>query len=133
MLCVSVRDAQNKWLNFKLYLGDLAGLVVAPKNCDSLPEPHFQCHQQSYLECTMCEEESVCRMMRDRFDAVVSSVDVVAHEKVICVGRLAADAEKLHEVVELTVYVAAYSHRAFHLNDGHPNVILALNKICDFL
>ena len=111
MLCVSVRDAQNKWLNFKLYLGDLAGLVVAPKNCDSLPEPHFQCHQQSY-----------------RFDAVVSSVDIVAHEKVICVGRLAADAEKLHEVVELTVYVAAYSHRAFHLNDGHPNVILALGQ-----
>ena len=107
--------------------------MVAPKNCDSLPEPHFQCHQQSYLECTMCEEESVCRMMRDRFDAVVSSVDVVAHEKVICVGRLAADAEKLHEVVELAVYVAAYSHRAFHLNDGHPYVILALDKISGFL
>ena len=61
--------------------------------------------------------------MRDRFDAVVSSVDIVAHEKVICVGGLAADAEKLHKVVELTVHVAAYGHRAFHL--GQFN--------CDFL
>ena len=53
----------------------------------------------------------------DRFDAVVSSVDIVAHEKIICVRRLAANAEKLHEVVELTVHVAANSYRAFHLRD----------------
>ena len=50
-------------------------------------------------------------MMRDRFDAVVSSVDVVAHEKVICVGRLAADAEKLHEVVELAMDISTHRDR----------------------
>ena len=58
------------------------------------------------------------KRMRDRFDTVVASVNIVAHEEVICVRRLAADAEKLHKVVELTVYVAAYSHRAFHLSNG---------------
>ena len=68
-------------------------------------------------------------MMRDRFDAVVSSVDIVAHEKVICVRRLAANAEKLHKVVELTVHVAAYSHRAFHLSDGRQNIIFALDNV----
>ena len=55
------------------------------------------------------------KRMRDRFDTVVASVNIVAHEEVICVRRLAADAEKLHKVVELTVDVAAYSHRTFHL------------------
>merc|ERR1719436_1091903 len=52
--------------------------MVTPKNCDSLPEPHLQCHQQSY-----------------RFDAVVSPVDIVAHKKVICVRGLAPNAEQL--------------------------------------
>ena len=32
---------------------------------------------------------------------VVASVDVVAHEEVVGVGRLATDAEELHEVVKL--------------------------------
>jgi len=32
---------------------------------------------------------------------VVASVDVIAHKKVVRVGRLAADAEELHQVVEL--------------------------------
>ena len=54
-------------------------------------------------------------MMRDRFDAVVSSVDIVAHEKVICVGRLSANSEKFHQVVELAVHVATHSYGAFHL------------------
>ena len=54
-------------------------------------------------------------MKRYRFDTVVASVDIVAHEEVICVWRLAANTEKLHKVVELTMYVAAYSHRTFHL------------------
>ena len=50
-----------------------------------------------------------------RFDTVIASVDIVAHEEVICVWRLAANTEKVHKVVELTMYVAAYGHRTFHL------------------
>ena len=33
------------------------------------------------------------------------------HEQVVCVGHVAADAEQLHEVVELAVDVAAYLER----------------------
>ena len=60
-------------------------------------------------------------MTKDRFDAVVSPVDIVAHKKVICVRGLAPNAEQLHKVVELTVHVAAHSHRAFDLSDGRQN------------
>merc|ERR1719234_972014 len=95
-----------------VHLCDLARLVVAPKNCDSLPESYFQSHQQSY-----------------RFDTVVASVDIVAHEEVICVRRLATNTEKLHKVVELTMYVATYSHRTFHLLDV---ALLAQNLLCLF-
>ena len=52
---------------------------------------------------------------QNRFDAVVAPVDIVAHEKVICVGRLPANSEKFHQVVELAVHVAANSYGAFHL------------------
>ena len=100
--------------------------MVAPKNCDSLPESYFQSHQQSYLESTynmrgkqkqvvICHDKAMYRMETDRFDTVVASVDIVAHEEVICVWRFPSNTEKLHKVVELTVYVAAYSHRTFHL------------------
>ena len=37
-----------------LDLGDLAGFVVAPKDCDSLPESYFKRHQQSHLEIRIC-------------------------------------------------------------------------------
>ena len=53
----------------------------------------------------------------DSFDGVVPSVDVVAHEKVVCVWRLSPNAKELHEIVELTVDVAANRDRAFHLLD----------------
>ena len=52
---------------------------------------------------------------QNRFDAVVAPVDIVAHEKVICVGRLSANSKKFHQVVELAVHVAAHSYGAFHL------------------
>ena len=95
--------------------------MVAPKNCDSLPESYFQSHQQSYLESTYNmrgkqKQVVICQEWKtDRFNTVVASVDIVAHEEVICVWRFPANSEKLHKVVELTVYVAAYSHRTFHL------------------
>ncbi len=45
---------------------------------------------------------------------VVAAVDVVAHEQVVGVGRVAADAEQLHEVVELAVDVATHCDRRTH-------------------
>ena len=41
-------------------------------------------------------------------ERVETSVDEIAHEKVICVGNVAADAEEFHQVVELAVDIAAY-------------------------
>ena len=44
------------------------------------------------------------------FHRVVSSVDVVSHEQVVCVGRLSPNTEELHQVVELAMHVPTYCH-----------------------
>jgi len=49
----------------------------------------------------------------DGFDGIVTSVYVISHEEVICVGRVSAYTEEFLEVVELAVDVAANS-------DGTP-------------
>ena len=48
---------------------------------------------------------------------IVPTIDVVAHEQVICVRRAAANPEELHKVMELAVDIAAYSDWTF--NFGH--------------
>ena len=50
----------------------------------------------------------------DGLDAVVASVNIVAHEEIVGVGRLAPDLEELHEVVELSVHVPAHGDGAHH-------------------
>jgi hypothetical protein len=65
-------------------LRDLARLVVASQDGDAIAITNFQCDEE-----------------RHRLDRVVPAVDVVAHEQVVGVGRRAADAEQLEEVVEL--------------------------------
>ena len=44
--------------------------------------------------------------MRDRFDTVVASVNIVAHEEIICVRALSTYLEKFHQVIELTMDIA---------------------------
>lgn len=46
---------------------------------------------------------------------VVPSVDVVTHEEVVRVGELSANHEKLTQVVELTVDIAADGHGSHHV------------------
>jgi len=55
-------------------LGDLATLVISPQNGDPASVSDFQGNEQ-----------------RNRFERVISSIDVVTHEHVICFGTLAAD------------------------------------------
>ena len=56
---------------------------------------------------------------RDGLDRVVAAIDVVAHEEVVGVRARAADAEDLHQVVELSVNVAADDdRRAYRLHVG---------------
>lgn len=48
-----------------------------------------------------------------RADASNKTQGNLTHEQVIGIRIRSADAEKLHQVVELTVYVTAHSNRAF--------------------
>ena len=76
-------------------LRDLTALVVSAQDRDAVAVAHLEADEQC-----------------DRFERVVASVDVITHEEVVRVGRVSANAEQLHQVVELTVNVAAHSNRA---------------------
>ena len=81
-----------------LHLGDLARLVVASENSDSVLEADFEGDKQG-----------------NSLDTVVAAIDVIAHEKVVGVGWLATDLEKLAEIMELAVDVTANSDRRANL------------------
>jgi len=51
---------------------------------------------------------------RHCFDAVVTAVDVIAEEEVVCIWKLTADAEELQKIVELTVHITSDRNRAAH-------------------
>ena len=72
--------------------------MIAAQDGDPLAEPDFQRDQEG-----------------DGLDGVVAPVDVVAHEEVVRVRRLAADLEQLHQVVKLTVDIATNRHRTLDL------------------
>ncbi len=74
-----------------LHLGDLAGLMVPTENSDTVFIADLQANQQCHS-----------------FDGVVASIDVVAHEEVVGVGRDASNLEELHEVVELAMDVSTH-------------------------
>lgn len=56
--------------------------MVSTEDGDSIAVSQFQTDEQC-----------------DCFDRVVASIDVVAHEEVVCVGRVATDAEEFGEVM----------------------------------
>ena len=65
-----------------VHLRDLPRLVVAPQNRDAIAIAQLERDEQG-----------------DRLNRVVPTVDVVAHEEVVGVGGVAADAEEFGEVV----------------------------------
>jgi hypothetical protein len=65
-----------------VHLGDLSGFMVSSENGDTIPVAEFERDEEG-----------------DGFDRVVATIDVVAHEEVVCVGRVAADSEEFREVV----------------------------------
>ena len=48
----------------------------------------------------------------DSLNAVVSSVHIVSHEQIVCVGRFAANAKELNQIMKLSMDIAAYGYRA---------------------
>ena len=78
-------------------LGDLSALVVASQNRDSFLKAHLEADEKSHS-----------------LNTVVATIDVVAHEQVVCVWRATTNFEELHQVMELSVHIAANRHRTFH-------------------
>ena len=74
-------------------LGSLAGLVVATEHCNTVWIADFESDE---------EEES--------FEGVETAIDVVAHEEVVGLRRVATNKEQFTEVVELAVDIADDRH-----------------------
>ena len=72
-----------------VHLGDLPTLVVSTKKRNAVGVEDLQRKQE-----------------QKRFNAVVASVDIIAHEEVIRIGTVASDEEQLLQIVELTVDVS---------------------------
>ena len=60
-----------------IHLGNLSGFVVPAKDSDAIAIPEFHGHQKG-----------------DGLDGIVASVDVITHEEVVGVRRVAADAKQ---------------------------------------
>ena len=71
--------------------------MVSSENGEAVSESDFETNEKS-----------------DCLNGVVSTIDVVSHEQIVCLGWLAADTEKFLEVMELAVAVTATGHRGSH-------------------
>ncbi|KAH3671911.1 hypothetical protein OGAPHI_000097 [Ogataea philodendri] len=71
--------------------------MISSKNSDSSWIPNFHSHQ-----------------VADRLHRVVSSVDVISHEQIVCVWARPSDFEQLHQIVELAVNISTYSDWHLH-------------------
>lgn len=75
-------------------LGDLTRLVIAAYERDTIGIANLEREQE-----------------QERLDRVEATIDKVAKEQVVGLGHVAAHAEQLFQIVELTVYVAANGDR----------------------
>lgn len=83
-----------------VHLSNLTALVVSTQNGDSVAVAHLQADEQ-----------------RDGLNGVVSTVDVISHEEVVGIRRLASNSEQLDQVVPLAMNITANGHRAVHALD----------------
>ena len=82
-------------------LGCLAGFVVTAKHCYAGRVTDFE-----------CDKDEEC------LEGVKATIDVIAHEEIVCLGRVATNKEELTEVVELTVDVSDNGDGRRHHFDG---------------
>ena len=71
--------------------------MVSPEQVDPVTVAYLQAHDQ-----------------RDRFNTIVSTIDVVAHHEEVSLRGAPPDAEELHEIMELPVHVTNDCHGAAH-------------------
>ena len=83
---------------YYLHLSDLSGLVVTSEDSESVLEADLESDEES-----------------DSLDGVVATINIIAHEQVVGVGRVATNLEEFSQVVELTVDVTTDSHGGAHL------------------
>lgn len=76
-------------------LGDLARLVITTEDGDAVLIADLEGNEQGHS-----------------LDRVVTTINVVSHEQVVGVRRIASDAEQLHQVVKLTVNITTDGDRA---------------------
>lgn len=65
-----------------VHLRDLPRFVVTAEDCYSIAVPQLESDEEG-----------------DSFDGVIASVNVISHEEVVCVGRVAADAEEFRKIM----------------------------------
>jgi len=80
-----------------IHLCDLTRLMIATEDGDALGVSNLESDQES-----------------DSLNGVVATVNVVTHKEIVCVWIRSPDLEEFHQVVELTVNIAAHSNGAFH-------------------
>lgn len=74
--------------------------MISSYQCYPIRVPNLQAQQQ-----------------QETLQRVKTSVHEIAHEEVIRIWHISTDSEKLHQVMELAVYVAAYCDWSIDLND----------------
>lgn len=72
--------------------------MITSDKCDPIPVPHFKGQQQQ--EC---------------LDRMEPAINEISHENVVSLRAVASDPEQLHEIVKLTVYIAAYGYRGWYI------------------
>ena len=77
-----------------LHLGNLSALVVSSQDGYSVSEAHLKGNKKSH-----------------GLNRVVSAINIISHEQIVGVGRLATDSEQFAQVAELSVDVAADCYR----------------------
>jgi len=102
-----------------IHLGDLSTFVISSEDGEALLVSHLHGDQKCH-----------------RFHRVIPSVDVVSHEQIVGIRRLASDAEEFHQIVELAVNISAHGDGTIDcLNIGllHQDFLSLLTEIFDLL
>ena len=102
-----------------VHLRNLSALVVATGESDAPRVANLKCDQE-----------------RHTLEGVVTTIDVVTHEQIVCVRGLAADAEELHQVEELAMDITANSDRRLYLGYirlGGKKLLRFLTQLADAL